>query len=84
MKIITHCASPFEAELIKGKLENEGLHPVVFNNAMNSIYPPVILIDTFTIDVRVPDEEEEAARKWVAKDLHKDAEQAESEDEQAR
>lgn len=80
MKTIAQCNSLFEAELIKGNLENSGLHPVVFNNTMNSIYP-LVVSDTFYIEVRVPDEEETEALAYLMEDMRSEAIDAEKENE---
>lgn len=39
MRTLIYCENDFEANLIVGRLENEGIKAVVLNNALNSILP---------------------------------------------
>ena len=39
MRIITYCENDFEAQLIVGRLENEGIRAVVLNSAISRILP---------------------------------------------
>ncbi|MCF0243514.1 MAG: 4-hydroxythreonine-4-phosphate dehydrogenase PdxA [Bacteroidaceae bacterium] len=50
MKRLTSCNNAFEAELIKGRLENEGISCVLTNENMNMIYGSLMSLD---IDILV-------------------------------
>jgi hypothetical protein len=69
MKTVAERNTLFEADIVKGNLENAGFHPVVFDNSMNSFYPFTSIQGPSLVDIRVPDEEYEAAREWLDKDL---------------
>lgn len=68
MKIVAKCQTPFEAEMIKGNLDNRGFHAVVFNNSLYSIYGLTLGAETMTIEVRVPDEEFDEASRWMSQE----------------
>ncbi|HHV02869.1 MAG: DUF2007 domain-containing protein [Bacteroidales bacterium] len=65
MKTIAECNTLFQAEVIKGNLENEGFHPVVFDNSMNSFLPVNTTYGKNLIYVRVPDEEYDLVKKYL-------------------
>ncbi|HOG26049.1 MAG TPA: DUF2007 domain-containing protein [Bacteroidales bacterium] len=65
MKTVARCSTHFQADVIKGNLENEGFHPVVFDNSMNSFLPVNTTNGKNLIDVRVPDQEYEAALAYL-------------------
>jgi len=65
MKTVAQCSTHFQADVIKGNLENEGFHPVVFDNSMNSFLPVNTTYGKNLIDVRVPDEEYKAAMEFL-------------------
>lgn len=55
---------PFEAEIIKGKLESEGVQSMILNNSMS------VLLSTYSVlsgpvSVLVNPEDEEVARKII-------------------
>ena len=43
---LTTCPNAFEAELLKGRLESEGI-PALLNNEIMSTYPPFGGVDVF-------------------------------------
>jgi hypothetical protein len=65
MKTVAECHTLFEANVIKGNLENEGFHPVVFDNSMNSILPFQATQGKKYVSVRVPNEEYQAAKDYL-------------------
>ncbi|MFA5444991.1 MAG: DUF2007 domain-containing protein [Bacteroidales bacterium] len=65
MKTVAECSTHFQADVIKGNLENEGFHPVVFDNSMNSFLPINKTNGQNLIFVRVPDEEYKPAMEFL-------------------
>lgn len=65
MKTVAECHTLFQANVIKGNLENEGFHPVVFDNSMNSILPFQSTHGKQYVTVRVPDQEYAAAKEFL-------------------
>ncbi|MDD2290191.1 MAG: DUF2007 domain-containing protein [Bacteroidales bacterium] len=65
MKTVARCNNIFQAEVIKGNLENQGFHPVVFDNSMDSFMPLDTLYKENKIVVNVPDQEYEAAQAYL-------------------
>ena len=65
MKTAARCNTHFQADVIKGNLENEGFHPVIFDNSMNSFLPLNITYGKNLVHVRVPDEEYEPVKKYL-------------------
>lgn len=58
MKTVKTCTTRFEAEMVKGNLENQGFHPVVFDFSMDMVLPNASLIDeSSSLKVAVPDPE---------------------------
>lgn len=82
MRTVAECNTPFEAELVKGNLENGGFHAVVFNKSMNSIYPLTMTDEQQIVEVRVPDEEFVAASQWLQNERQAEATLAEEEEEE--
>ncbi len=65
MKTVAECSTLFQADVIKGNLENEGFHPVVFDNSMNSFLPVNRTNGQKLIYVRVPEEEYDDAMAYL-------------------
>jgi len=59
---VRKCNDNFEAEMIKGILENENIPVILFNANSNSLFPDSSLIQ---VEVKVPEEYESAAKKIV-------------------
>ena len=66
MKTAARCSTHFQAEVIKGNLENEGFHPVVFDSSMDSFMPLNTLYKDNKIVVNVPDHEYDAVLEYLA------------------
>ena len=66
MKTVARCNTHFQANVIKGNLENEGFHPVVFDSSMDSFLPLNTLYKDNKIFVNVPDQEYQAAKEYLA------------------
>ncbi|HNR28085.1 MAG TPA: DUF2007 domain-containing protein [Bacteroidales bacterium] len=65
MKTAARCNTHFQADVIKGNLENEGFHPVVFDSSMNSILPLEAMSSENKIVVNVPDKEYQAVKEYL-------------------
>ena len=58
MERLMSCQNAFEAEVIKGRLESEGIPCVLNNTTMNHVYGGMC----FDIDIMVKEEDLEKAR----------------------
>ena len=65
MRTVAECHTLFQANIIKGNLENEGFHPVVFDNSMNSLLPFHSTQGKQYVTVRVPAQEYAAATEFL-------------------
>lgn len=59
---IRKCSDNFEAEMIKGILENEKIPVLLLNENSNALFPDTVLAQ---VEVKVPEEFESAAKKVV-------------------
>lgn len=64
MRTLTYCENEFEANLIVGRLENEGIKAVVLNNAINNIWP--LSKSSWLFSTKVAVNEEDFNRAVVA------------------
>ena len=67
MSIITHCENDFEARLIVGRLENEGIRAVILNEHIHDVWPMSSSSD-FAIRVAVNDEDYDKAIRIISVD----------------
>lgn len=67
MKTIRHCSNRFEAEVLKGNLENGGFHPVIFDCTMDMVLPNITCASGI-LKVVVPDEEYGRAKEYLKKE----------------
>lgn len=64
MKTVGKYATSFEANLIKGFLENEGIQATVLNENINYVLPATNVATS--IEVAVSDEDYDRAKKIIA------------------
>jgi hypothetical protein len=55
---------PFEAEIIKGKLESEGVQSMITNNSMSALFSTYSIVSG-PVSVLVNPEDESVARKII-------------------
>lgn len=61
------CSNRFEANLLKGNLENEGFHPVIFDFTFDAVYPSFKDTLAGEIFVAVPDDEYDEVIEYLQK-----------------
>jgi hypothetical protein len=68
MRTLIYCESDFEARLIVGRLENEGIRAVVLNEYINNVLPMSGCSDTFAVQVAVNEEDFNRALILISED----------------
>jgi len=71
MRILTNCENDFEAQLIIGRLENEGIKSVILNEYIHNVLP-LSDIDNFAVQVVVNDEDYNRAIMVISVDTDTD------------
>ena len=67
MRTLINCENEFEAQLIVGRLENEGIRAVVLNEHIHRIWP-MNSFDSFVVQVAVNEEDYNQAIRIISVD----------------
>ena len=67
MRVLTNCENDFEAQLIVGRLQNEGIKAVVLNEYIHNVWP-MSSSDTFALQIAVNDEDYNQAVRVISVD----------------
>ena len=67
MRVLINCENDFEAQLIVGRLQNEGIKAVVLNEYIHNVWP-MSSADTFTLQVAVNEEDYNQAVRAISVD----------------
>ena len=65
MRTVVNCDTDFQAKLIQGRLENEGIPSVVLNEYINVVVPAPSASTMFAVQVAVSDEDYEKALRII-------------------
>lgn len=68
MRVLINCKNNFEARLIVGRLENEGIMAVSLNEHINTLYPFADNADNFAVQVAVNEEDYNRALDIISVD----------------
>lgn len=69
MKTVKYCDDLFQAELIKGRLENEGIRAEVINQHVNIVLPYAAAIPSLNVQVVVADEDYKRVTEILAEGM---------------
>ena len=65
MRTVANCDTDFQAKLIQGRLENEGIQAVVLNEFIHNTWPAATASNMFAVQVAVSDENYEKALRII-------------------